>query len=382
MKVTLRQVTIRDLVKAYQDDGEGGVFGYDGKLDIRPPFQREFIYKPKERNAVIDSILKGFPLNVMYWSDRENDTYEIIDGQQRTISIAQYVEGEFSFDGRYFHNLPSDTARLILDYELMIYVCTGTDSEKLSWFRTINIAGQKLTRQELRNAVYAGPWVTDAKRYFSRAGAVAYRIGADHLSGSAIRQEYLETAIRWISAGSIEEYMAQHQHHVSARPLWDHFRRVIEWVESCFKTRPKLMRGIDWGRLYEEHRNQSIDFEETEAETLRLIEDDDVQSQRGIYAYILTRDERHLNIRAFSPLMKRRAYERQEGQCAICGDEFELARMEADHITPWADGGKTMQKNCQVLCRDCNRPERRKVTPQSKERQKRLIVSKPSDWRS
>ena len=355
MKVALRQLVVRDLVIGYQDDGEGGVFGYGGKLDIRPPFQREFIYKPKERNAVIGSILKGFPLNVMYWSDREDDTFEIIDGQQRTISIAQYVEGDFSLDGRYFHNLPSDTADLILDYELMVYVCTGTDSEKLEWFRTINIAGQKLTHQELRNAVYAGPWVTDAKRYFSRADAVAYSVGAGHLSGSPIRQDYLATAIRWISAGKIEEYMARHQHHVCAKPLWDHFRQVIEWVESCFKTRPKLMRGVDWGSLYETYQDQPVDFEAAEAETLRLIDDDDVQRQSGIYAYILTRDERHLNIRAFSPAMKRRAYERQKGRCANCGDEFELAQTEADHITPWADGGKTVQENCQVLCRDCNR---------------------------
>lgn len=355
MKVALRQVTVRDLVKSYHDDGEGGVFGYGGKLDIRPPYQREFIYKPRERDAVIDSILKGFPLNVMYWADREDGTFEIIDGQQRTISVAQYVDGEFSFDGRYFHNLPSDTADRILDYELMVYVCTGTDSEKLAWFRTINIAGQKLTQQELRNAVYAGPWVTDAKRYFSRAGAVAYRVGADHLNGSPIRQEYLETAIRWISGGAIEDYMARHQHDASAKPLWSHFRRVIEWVESCFNTRPKLMRGVDWGKLYDQHHGQSVDVEAAEKETLQLIEDDDVQRQRGIYAYLLTRDERNLNIRAFSPAMKRRAYERQEGRCEVCRDEFELAQMEADHITPWADGGKTVQENCQALCRDCNR---------------------------
>lgn len=355
MKVELREVTVRELVEDYRDDDEGGVYGYGGKLDIRPPFQREFIYKPKERNAVIDSILKGFPLNVMYWSDRGNDTFEIIDGQQRTISIAQYVEGDFSLDARYFHNLPSDTKDRILDYELMVYVCTGTDSEKLEWFKTINIAGQKLTQQELRNAVYAGPWVTDAKRYFSRAGAVAYQVGADHLSGSPIRQDYLETAIKWLGGGEINEYMARHQHDASALPLWQHFRRVIEWVESCFKTRPKLMRGVDWGTLYDGHHDKPVDFDDAEAETLRLIDDDDVDRQRGIYAYILTRDERHLKIRAFSPAMKRRAYERQEGRCKVCGDEFELVQMEADHITPWADGGKTVQENCQALCRDCNR---------------------------
>lgn len=177
MKVELLDITVGELINEYRDDGEGGVFGYGGKLNIRPPFQREFIYRDKERKAVIDSILKEFPLNVMYWADREDGTFEIIDGQQRTISIAQYVEGDFSFNHRYFHNLPSDEAKLILDYELMVYVCTGTDSEKLEWFKTINIAGQELTNQELRNAVYSGPWVSDAKRYFSRTGGPAYRIG-------------------------------------------------------------------------------------------------------------------------------------------------------------------------------------------------------------
>ena len=355
MKVQLREVTVRELVVDYRDDGEGGVFGYGGRLDIRPPFQREFIYKDQQRNAVIDSVLKGFPLNVMYWADREDGTYEIIDGQQRTISIAQYVDGVFSLDRRYFHNLPSDTADRILGYPLTVYVCTGTDSEKLEWFKTINIVGEKLMNQELRNAVYSGPWVTDAKRYFSRTSGAAYQVGRNHLRGTAIRQDYLETAIKWASGGNIEDYMARHQHHTSANPLWEHFQRVIEWVESCFTTRPRLMRGVDWGALYDEHRDQPVDVDAAEAETLRLIEDDDVQRQPGIYAYILTRDERHLNIRAFSKAMRRRAYERQSGVCTRCKETFALSAMETDHIDPWSQGGKTTVENCQMLCRPCNR---------------------------
>ena len=209
MKIELLDLTVRELVEDYEDDGEDGVTGYGGKLDIRPPFQREFIYKDKERNAVIDSILKGFPLNVMYWSDRENGEFEIIDGQQRTISVAQYVDGDFSIEGKYFHNLPSDKQELILDYKLMVYVCTGTDSEKLEWFKTINIAGKELTNQELRNAVYAGTWLSDAKRYFSRNGCAAYQIGNDYVKGRPNRQEYLETAIKWISGDSIEDYMGK-----------------------------------------------------------------------------------------------------------------------------------------------------------------------------
>ena len=248
MKIELLDLTVRELVKDYSDDGEGGVTGYDGKLDIRPPFQREFIYDDKKRNAVIDSILKDFPLNVMYWADREDDTFEIIDGQQRTISIAQYVDGDFSFNNQYFHNLPSDKQALISDYKLMVYVCTGTDSEKLDWFKTINIAGEKLTNQELRNAVYAGPWLSNAKQYFSRTGCVAYRIGNDYVNGVPIRQDYLETVIKWVSSDSIEDYMGKHQHDENALPLWEYFQSVINWIESTFtKTRPTAMKGVDWG---------------------------------------------------------------------------------------------------------------------------------------
>ena len=196
MRVDLNAITVRELVDNFQDDGDGGVIGYGGRLDIRPPYQREFIYKDKQRDAVIDTINKNFPLNVMYWAVRDDDTYEIIDGQQRTISIAQYVNGEFSLDGLYFHNLPNDKKKQILDYELMVYLCSGSDSKRLDWFKTINIAGEKLTNQELRNAVYAGSWVSDAKRYFSRNGCPAFQIGGDYLSGTPNRQEYLETAIR------------------------------------------------------------------------------------------------------------------------------------------------------------------------------------------
>ena len=356
MNIKPLDLTVRELVKGYKDDGEGGVTGYGGKLDIRPPYQREFIYKDKERNAVIDSILKSFPLNVMYWADREDGTFEIIDGQQRTISIAQYVEGNFSFNDLYFDNLPSDKQKLIMDYELTVYVCSGTDSEKLEWFKTINIAGKVLTPQELRNAVYAGTWLSDAKRYFSRTGCVAFRIGNAYVNGSPIRQDYLETAIKWISKDSIEDYMGQHQHDENALPLWEYFQSVIEWVESTFRnTRSKFMKGVDWGLLYNEYKDAYFDPDEIEVETARLIFDDDVTRKGGIYPYILTDEEKHLNIRAFSDSMKQKAYEKQSGICVICKDEFTIAEMEADHITPWSEGGKTNEDNCQMLCKKCNR---------------------------
>jgi hypothetical protein len=230
MKIELKEMKVRDLADGYQDNDEDGVVGYSGKLDIRPPYQREFIYKDKQRDAVIDTVTRDFPLNVMYWSVRDDGDYEVIDGQQRTISLCQYVEGDFAFKDRYFENLQKDEQEQILDYELMVYACTGTDSERLDWFMTINIAGEELFDQELRNAVYAGPWVTDAKRRFSKTGCPAYAIGSDYMTGTPIRQDYLETVIKWINGGDVEGYMAKRQHKPNANDLWLYFQKVMNWV--------------------------------------------------------------------------------------------------------------------------------------------------------
>ena len=183
MNIELKEITVGELTNGYEDNEENGVIGYNGKLDIRPPYQREFIYKDKQRDAVINTITKKFPLNVMYWAVREDRSYEVIDGQQRTISVCQYINGDFAYMFKYFHNLQKDEKEKILNYKLMVYICSGTDSEKLEWFKTINIAGEKLTDQELRNAVYSGSWVTDAKRYFSKNSCAAYGIGSDYLKG-------------------------------------------------------------------------------------------------------------------------------------------------------------------------------------------------------
>ena len=357
MKIELKEITVHDLVEGYKDDGEGGVRGYGGKLDIRPPYQREFIYKDKQRNAVIHTINNGFPLNVMYWAVQADGTFEIIDGQQRTISVAQYVEGDFSFDGMYFHNLPSDRQERILDYKLMVYLCSGTDSERLDWFKTINIAGEKLTDQELRNAVYAGSWVFDAKRHFSRPKSPAYAVGNKYVKGSPIRQDYLETAIQWVKGEgqTVEDYMAAHQHDKTASALWSHFQSVIHRVEAVFPEYRKPMKGVDWGRFYEHLKNESLDPEALEDDVARLMIDDDVTKKAGIYPYLLTGEEKHLNIRAFSDAMKQKAFEIQKGICGSCAKKFEIAEMEADHITPWSEGGKTIEENCQMLCKPCNR---------------------------
>lgn len=355
MQISLREISIQALSAGYKDSAESGVIGYGGKLDIRPPYQREFIYKEKQRNAVIDTVRKNFPLNVMYWAVRSDGSFEVIDGQQRTISICQYVQGIFSVNGLYFHNLPDDQMEQILHYKLMVYVCEGTDSEKLEWFKTINIAGEKLSDQELRNAVYAGSWLNDAKRYFSKNGCVAYQIGSDYLNGSAIRQEYLETAIDWISGGTIENYMGLHQNDPNATALWLYFQSVITWVNATFTKKRKFMKGVDWGTLYNEHKNSMFDTKAIEEETARLIADDDVTKKSGIYPYIITRDEKYLSIRAFSDSMKQKVYERQGGICPKCAKCFQLSEMEADHITPWHEGGKTTEDNCQLLCKLDNR---------------------------
>jgi hypothetical protein len=355
MKIELKEITIRELTQGYEDNAENGVVGLGGKLDIRPPYQREFIYKDKQREAVIDTITKNFPLNVMYFAVRENDNFEVIDGQQRTISICQFVEGDFAYKNRYFHNLQKDEQEKILDYKLMIYFCSGSDSEKLEWFKTINIAGEKLTDQELRNAVYAGSFVSDAKRYFSKNVCAAYGLGGDYLNGSAIRQEYLETAIDWISNGEIEEYMAKNQNEPNASELWLYFQSVINWVKAVFPKYRKEMKGLAWGRFYNEFKNQKFDHQKLEEKISQLMQDEDVGNKKGIYEYVLTGKEKHLNIRAFSDNQKRESFERQKGICIKCEDEFKLEEMEADHINPWHEGGKTSAENCQMLCKPCNR---------------------------
>lgn len=357
MEIKLHEITVRDVVKGYIDNQENGVIGYNGLLDIRPPFQREFIYNEKERNAVIETINKGFPLNVMYWS-KNGEKYELLDGQQRTLSICQYVNGDFSVNYKGFNNLTPDLQNKILDYKLMIYVCEGTPSEKLDWFKIINIAGEKLTDQELRNSQYTGTWLYDAKRHFSKNGCPAYQIGEKYLNGVAIRQDYLETALRWISSRDnieIEEYMRIHQNDADANELWMYFQSVIDWINRLFPKYRKEMKGIDWGTLYNQYSTQVYNSSKLEEEIVRLMQDDDVTSKKGIYLYLITGQEKHLSIRAFTDSQKRSAYERQNGICPNCNNHFEITEMEADHITPWYLGGKTIPENCQMLCRECNR---------------------------
>ena len=354
MEIKLKEITVRDVVKNYVNNDEEGVVGYDGKLNIRPKYQREFVYKDKQRDEVINTINNGFPLNVMYWAKNCEDEYEVLDGQQRTVSFCEYVVGNFSINNLAFHNLTQTAQNRILDYKLMIYVCEGTDEEKLAWFKIINIASEPLREQELRNAIYTGEWLTDAKRHFSKSNCAGYNLGKDYMTGDYIIQDFLETVLRWISNNNIEKYMSEHQHDPNANELWLYFNSIINWVKTNFPRYRKEMKNVDWGKLYNNYKGKIYNSNEFENKIQQLMQDEDVTKKSGIYEYLFDNDERHLNIRAFTDNQKREAYERQMGICANCKQHFEIEQMEGDHIIPWSRGGKTVSENCQMLCSDCN----------------------------
>lgn len=363
MKIELKAIKIKDLVEGFKDDEEAGVVGFGGKLDIRPPYQREFRYNSMQQEAVINTVMRGFPLNTMYWSVDENGHFEMIDGQQRTLSICHYFDGDFHIvdengDKRWFHNLLPEQREKFLNYELTVYFCQGSDKEKLEWFRTINIAGAKLLEQELLNAVYSGPWVSDARKYFSKNLCPAYKIAENLLSGSAIQQDYLATVLSWAAdkqGVAVDWYMSLHQNDPNANKLWQYFNQVITWVRATFPKWRKEMKGLNWGAMFEQFGENTYDITELEKQIHDLMEDDEIMKKSGIYRYVLSGDLRDLSFRTFDKKQKREAYERQQGICPHCHKHFELEEMEADHITPWKEGGTTVAENCQMLCRNCNR---------------------------
>lgn len=373
MKIELKEITIRDLVNGYfRDENSGEVRGYNGKLNIRPKYQREFVYKDAQRDAVINTCLWGFPLNTMYWVKNGDDSYELLDGQQRTISICDFVNGDFSlskmtFKANWassitsFFTMPSDKKEKFLDYKLMVYVCEGDDSEKLEWFKTINIAGEELTPQELRNAIFTCEWLSEAKIKFSKRNCLAVQKGGRYLKGDPIRQEVLEKIIAW-KVGSnkdedIEKYMEHQKRNniKNADELWQYFSAVIDWVDLKFTNYRKEMKGLEWGFLYNKFKDKKLDAKDLEMQISELMKDSEIQKKSGIYPYVLDGDEKHLNLRAFDENTKREVFEEQGGVCKICGEKFEIEQMEADHITPWSKNGKTIKENCQMLCRECNR---------------------------
>ena len=369
MTIEKKEVTIREITEGYMNNEELGIRGYGGLLDIRPPYQREFIYNEKEQQAVINTVLHGYPLNVMYWVKRSEDAecpYEVMDGQQRTLSICEYVEGHFAIDFKNFNNQPPDIRKKILDYKLDIYVCEGEPSEKLEWFKTINIAGKPLNEQEIRNAVYAGPFVTDAKRHFSKTNCAAYRLGKDLVNGKTLRQDYLKKALEWMAdhetRGGHRQtavgYMKDHQHDQNANNLWSYFQTVLNWAITNFdmKKFKKIMNGLDWAMLYDNYGPpHTLDTAALGEKISQLLRDSEIEQKQGIIPYLLTGDEHYLDLRVFPEDIKLTVWEQQEHKCNLCGREFDFEFMEGDHITPWRDGGRTVIENCQMLCQECNR---------------------------
>lgn len=364
MKIELKHIKIADLINGYQDNDEAGVVGFGGKLNIRPAYQREFVYKENQRDAVIHTLRQNFPLNIMYWAKVGNH-YELMDGQQRTVSICRYVNNQFSIDmlstadnkiyPKSFHNLKHEQQQQILDYELSVYVCEGTEQEKLDWFKIINIAGEKLTNQELRNAIYTGSWLSDAKKYFSKTGCAASQMGDKYLNGSPIRQDYLETVIAWISNNHIEQYMSEHQHNKDAQDLWQYFQAVIAWVQRLFPNTHKLMKGLDWGLYFNQYKNNTYNANDLAQKVTELIDDDEVTSKKGIYEYLLSGNPKFLSLRLFDEKTKLKVYQQQKGICPLCNKHYTIQEMEADHIVAWHEGGKTTIQNCQMLCKLDNR---------------------------
>lgn len=380
MKIEPKEILIKDLIDGYNDSGEDGVVGYGGILDMRPPYQREFVYKDKQREDVINSIMKGFPLNSIYWV-KNGERYEVLDGQQRILSICQYANNKFSFKHQNFDGLPKDIQEKILNYKLNVYICEGNDSEKLEWFKIINIAGEKLTDQELRNAVYTGSWLSNAKTIFSKTNCAAYGLAKDYVNGSPIKQEFLERALKWISQNieveikdeeksltenKIEAYMGRHQKDRDANELWQYFQDVFAWVKKIFPVYRKEMKGLEWGYLYNIYKDNSYNSNDLEEKISQYMEDEDVENKKGIYEYLLSGNEKYLNLRAFTDKQKREYFESHKVngsgdktnkyvcKCVKCGKEIELHECEADHIIPWSKGGKTDKDNLQFLCKRCN----------------------------
>lgn len=370
MKIKLGKYTIKDLVKNFEDNQDLGVTGLSGKLNIRPAYQREFIYNDEEQNKVINSVLHEFPLNVMYWFKTNDGKYEILDGQQRTLSICYFYRGDFAYvpknneiidKAQYFHSLPDDLKEKFLNYELTIYICDGTDSQKLDWFETINIAGKTLTKQELRNAVYSSKWTTDAKKYFSKVNGAGIGQARDYTNAIVNRQELLEQVISWIANRdnvTIDEYMAskKNENVENAFELYDYFRNVIDWIKRIFYKTRSEMKVVNWGFLYNKYKDRrDLDPNKINEEVDKLMLDPEVLKKSGIYEYIFDHQEKHLNLKIFDESQKRSAYEKQNGFCAICKKHFEFNEMQGDHIDPWSKGGKTIESNLQMLCGECNR---------------------------
>ncbi len=367
MKISQINIKVREIFDSFVDNGDDGVFAYGGKLAVRPPYQREFVYNLDQSESVIHTVLRGYPLNVMYWVKTGEDKYEVLDGQQRTLSIMKYLKHQFSITMNnrkyYWDSLPDDMFNEIINYDLMVYVCEGDDSEKLEWFKVVNIAGEKLTDQELRNSVYTGKWLSDAKRHFSKRNCVAKGLSDKYIIGDPNRQELLEKALKGIceykGINDVTEYMSKHRNDDDADELWQYFQDVINWIEKIFPVYYANMKGIDWCHLYNVYHTNKYNSTYMIAETKRLHEDEEVRKSKGIYEFLLCKDfdpyaGRFLDLRSFDQRDKIAAYSKQGGICPVCAQHFNFDEMEGDHVKPWSKGGQTVPEKPQMLCKDCN----------------------------
>lgn len=357
-----------------------GLFGLSGKLTIQPEYQRNYIYAEdngKREQAVIESLLKGYPLGLIYFNKVGNEKFEVLDGQQRITSIGRFVTNKFAIiDGgnpKTFDSLPKDQQAKILDSKMLIYVCEGTESEIKQWFETINIAGVPLKPQELLNAIYSGPFVTLAKAEFSNSQNANIQKWSAYIKGSANRQDYLERALDWVSKGDIGTYMSGHRTDQNITELKNYFDSVIDWASSVFTDVEKEVQGLEWGRLYESHHKTSYDPAAVSAEVMRLYGDPFVKNRRGVFEYVLggSQDAKALDIRVFDEATKRSVYDKQTkaakakttSNCSLCaiGHDANKAKiwlikeMEADHVSAWSKGGATSAANCEMLCKTHNR---------------------------
>jgi len=382
MKTTLKtDITVKDICEGFvYNELEGkGLFGLSGKLTIQPEYQRNYIYiKDKKDVAVIESILKGYPLGLIYFVKLSDDKFEVLDGQQRITSFGRYVTNKFAVKDdndmeQYFSGIAVDKQARIWETKLTIYECEGTESEIKQWFRTINIAGVPLNDQELLNAIFSGPFVTLGKEEFSNSQNSNIQKWSAYVSGSANRQEFLECALDWVSKGNISDYMSRHRFDKNITELKTYFNSVIEWVSSVFKDVKSEMRGLGWGRLYEVYHSKAYNPTKVSEEVQKLYADPYVTDHKGIFEYILggSVDTKLLNVRVFDEATKKSVYSTQtakaetkgESNCPLCaighdaskGKIWKLVEMDADHVAAWSKGGATALKNCEMLCKTHNR---------------------------
>jgi len=381
MKTTLKKYTVKQICEGFvYNELEGkGLFGLNGTLTIQPEYQRNYIYADGKKDvAVIESILKGYPLGLIYFIKVKKDKFEVLDGQQRITSFGRYVTDKFAVKDekdmeQYFNGLAKNKQEQIMKFELLIYECEGTESEIKEWFETINIAGVPLTDQEKLNAIYSGPFVTLAKEEFSNSQNSNIQKWGAYIRGSANRQEFLARALDWVSKGKIGDYMSKHRKDTNINELKTYFNSVIDWASKTFIDVEKEMKGLEWGRLYEEYHNKGYNPKKISDTVHKLYADPYVQNRKGVFEYILggEKDTKLLNVRVFDEATKKVVYAKQTDEakkkeisncphCCLGHDAnknriWKIDEMDADHVSAWSKGGATDIKNCEMLCKTHNR---------------------------